>query len=144
MTDAVRQSRRLGIIGSAVGLLALLVSALTYLLPAALLDQPIYPVTDVAGRKATPDDTYLPMKRSRDLVTWEVLPPVTAPMGFGQMEVPQLVAAVHHDFERFARLPSRTGVSGNSERHLSNRHAHIRGCDRRSHARRRRRRSCRL
>ncbi|WP_217924180.1 hypothetical protein [Miltoncostaea oceani] len=31
--------------------------------------------------------------RSRDLVTWEVLPPVTAPMGFGQMEVPQLVAA---------------------------------------------------
>ena len=31
--------------------------------------------------------------RSRDLVAWEVLPPVTAPMGFGQMEVPQLVEA---------------------------------------------------
>lgn len=31
--------------------------------------------------------------RSHDLVTWEVLPPVTEPMGFGQMEVPQVVAA---------------------------------------------------
>jgi beta-fructofuranosidase len=31
--------------------------------------------------------------RSRDLVQWEVLPPVTEPMGFGQMEVPQLVEA---------------------------------------------------
>lgn len=51
MTNAVRQSRRLGIIGSAVGLLALLVSALTYLLPDALLDRPIYPVTEVAGKK---------------------------------------------------------------------------------------------
>ena len=29
--------------------------------------------------------------RSRDLRTWEVLSPVTEPMGFGQMEVPQLV-----------------------------------------------------
>lgn len=29
--------------------------------------------------------------RSRDLESWEVLPPVTEPMGFGQMEVPQLV-----------------------------------------------------
>jgi beta-fructofuranosidase len=29
--------------------------------------------------------------RSRDLRTWEVLAPVTKPMGFGQMEVPQLV-----------------------------------------------------
>lgn len=37
MTDAAIQSRRLGIIGSAVGLLALLVSALTYLLPDTLL-----------------------------------------------------------------------------------------------------------
>lgn len=51
MTDAVRQSRRLGIIGSAVGLLALLVSALTYLLPEALLDKPITPVTEVAAKK---------------------------------------------------------------------------------------------
>ena len=31
--------------------------------------------------------------RSADLVSWEVLPPVTGPMGFGQTEVPQLVAA---------------------------------------------------
>jgi beta-fructofuranosidase len=30
---------------------------------------------------------------SVDLVHWEVLPPVTAPMGFGQLEVPQLVVA---------------------------------------------------
>lgn len=28
--------------------------------------------------------------RSSDLRTWEVLPPVTEPMGFGQLEVPQL------------------------------------------------------
>ena len=51
MTDAVRQSRRLGIIGSVVGLLALLVSALTYLLPDALIDRAIYPVTEVVGKK---------------------------------------------------------------------------------------------
>jgi beta-fructofuranosidase len=31
--------------------------------------------------------------RSRDLIHWEVLPPVTEPMGFGQMEVPQLIEA---------------------------------------------------
>lgn len=31
--------------------------------------------------------------RSVDLRTWETLPPVTWPMGFGQMEVPQLVPA---------------------------------------------------
>lgn len=31
--------------------------------------------------------------RSEDFVRWEVLPPVTEPMGFGQMEVPQLVEA---------------------------------------------------
>ena len=35
--DTVRQSRRLGIIGSVVGVLALLASALTHLLPAAYL-----------------------------------------------------------------------------------------------------------
>ncbi len=37
-----------------------------------------------AGSSATP--------RSTDLVAWQVLPPVTEPMGFGQLEVPQLVA----------------------------------------------------
>ena len=35
--DTVRQSRRLGVIGSVVGLLALAVSALTHLLPATYL-----------------------------------------------------------------------------------------------------------
>ena len=50
---ASRQSRRLGIIGSAVGLLALPVSALTYLLPDALLDRPITQVTEVAAKKET-------------------------------------------------------------------------------------------
>ena len=39
--DTVKQSRRLGIIGCVVGLLALLVSALTQLLPAAYLSQPV-------------------------------------------------------------------------------------------------------
>ena len=51
VTDAIRQSRRLGIIGSAVGLLALLVSALTYLLPDALLHKPVYQVTEAAGQR---------------------------------------------------------------------------------------------
>jgi len=39
--DTVRQPRRFGIIGSIVGLLALLVSALTQLLPAAYLAHPV-------------------------------------------------------------------------------------------------------
>jgi hypothetical protein len=51
--NAVRQSRRLGIIGCAVGLLALLASALTHLLPDALLHKPIYQVTEAAGQKDT-------------------------------------------------------------------------------------------
>jgi hypothetical protein len=53
VTNAVRQSRRLGIIGSAVGVLALLVSALTYLLPDSLLYKPLYQVTEAAGKKET-------------------------------------------------------------------------------------------
>ena len=40
--ETVRQPRRLGIIGCVVGLLALLVSALTQLLPAAYLAQPVF------------------------------------------------------------------------------------------------------
>jgi hypothetical protein len=51
--NAVRQSRRLGIIGCAVGLLALLASALTQLLPGTLLHKPIYQVTEAAGQKDT-------------------------------------------------------------------------------------------
>ena len=31
--------------------------------------------------------------RSGDLVSWEVLPPLTEPFGFGQLEVPQLIEA---------------------------------------------------
>ena len=53
MTNAARRSRRLGIIGSAVGLLALLVSALTYLLPETLLYKPIHPTTEAAAKKET-------------------------------------------------------------------------------------------
>ena len=49
--DTVRQSRRLGIIGSAVGLLALLASALTQLLPDVLLHKPAYQVTEAAAQK---------------------------------------------------------------------------------------------
>ena len=45
----VRQSRRLGIIGSIVGLLALLVSALTQLLPAVSVSGPARPTTEAAG-----------------------------------------------------------------------------------------------
>jgi hypothetical protein len=51
--NTVRQSRRLGIIGCAVGLLALLGSALTHLLPDALLYKPIYQMTEAAGQKDT-------------------------------------------------------------------------------------------
>src|SRR5688500_1193733 len=51
VTDAVRQSRRLGIIGSAVGLLALLVSSLTYLLPDSLLYMPVTQVTEAVTKK---------------------------------------------------------------------------------------------
>ena len=51
MTDAVRQSRRLGIIGSAVGLLALLVSSLTYLLPDSILYRPVAQMTEAAVKK---------------------------------------------------------------------------------------------
>lgn len=40
--------------------------------------------------------------RSRDLVTWEMLPPITAPPGFGQLEVPQLVALDERWYMLFA------------------------------------------
>lgn len=33
--------------------------------------------------------------RSADLVDWEVMPPLTAPAGFGQMEVPQVITYQH-------------------------------------------------
>jgi hypothetical protein len=44
-----RQSRRLGIIGSVVGLLALVISALTQLLPAAHLVKPVAQTTEEAA-----------------------------------------------------------------------------------------------
>ena len=49
--NAVRQSRRFGLIGSVVGLLALLASALTHLLPGVLLHKPIYQATEAAGQR---------------------------------------------------------------------------------------------
>jgi hypothetical protein len=42
MVNAVRQSRRLGTIGSTVGLLALLASVLTQLLPAVFPPEPFF------------------------------------------------------------------------------------------------------
>jgi hypothetical protein len=53
VTNTFRQSRRFGIIGSVLGLLALLASALTQLLPDALLHKPIYPITQATGQKDT-------------------------------------------------------------------------------------------
>lgn len=62
VTDTVRQSRRLGIIGSAVGLLALLVSSLTYLLPDSLLHRPVTQVTEAATKKDS-ENVILRIKR---------------------------------------------------------------------------------
>jgi len=53
--ETVKQPRRFGVIGSLVGLSALVVSALTRLLPEALLDKPAYettPMTEVIGTAA--------------------------------------------------------------------------------------------
>ena len=50
MMNAVRQSRRLGTIGSIVGLLALLASALTQLLPAVFPPEPFDKVLDETGQ----------------------------------------------------------------------------------------------
>jgi beta-fructofuranosidase len=61
--------------------------------------------------------------RSRDLVRWEVLPPVTAPMGFGQMEVPQLVEAGGRFHLLFSSDPGTRsdalGLEGAGTYHLS-------------------------
>lgn len=61
--------------------------------------------------------------RSHDLVDWEVLPPVTEPMGFGQMEVPQLVEMGGRWYLLFSsdpgtRLPE-SGVEGTGTYYLS-------------------------
>ena len=48
--NAVRQSRRLGTIGSVVGLLALLASALTQLLPAVFPPEPTKAIDDAGPR----------------------------------------------------------------------------------------------
>ncbi|MFN8110266.1 MAG: glycosyl hydrolase family 32 [Thermoleophilia bacterium] len=61
--------------------------------------------------------------RSLDMVHWEVLPPVTAPMGFGQMEVPQLVEMAGRWYLLFAsdpdtRLPE-AGAEGTGTYFLS-------------------------
>jgi len=49
--NAVRQSRRLGTIGSIVGLLALLASALTQLLPAVFPPEPFDKALDETGQR---------------------------------------------------------------------------------------------
>jgi len=51
MMNAVRQSRRLGTIGSIVGLLALLASVLTQLLPAVFPPEPFDQVLDETGQR---------------------------------------------------------------------------------------------
>jgi beta-fructofuranosidase len=47
-------------------------------------------LTARAASGPAPDRGVVGHARSTDLVTWEVLPPVTDPMGFGQLEVPQV------------------------------------------------------
>jgi hypothetical protein len=47
--NSVRQPRRLGIIGSIVGLFALVASALTQLLPAVPVSEPVRHATEAAG-----------------------------------------------------------------------------------------------
>jgi hypothetical protein len=61
--DTVRQPRRLGIIGSIVGLLALLVSALTQLLPAEQLTQPVTRQTTEAAAPKAKDQVIFSTKR---------------------------------------------------------------------------------
>ena len=61
--DTVRQSRRLGIIGSIVGLLALLTSALTQLLPVAYLAQPVVAHTAEATAPKGKDHVIFSTKR---------------------------------------------------------------------------------
>jgi hypothetical protein len=61
--DTVRQPRRLGIIGSIVGLLALLVSALTQLLPAEQLTQPVIRQTTEAAAPKAKDQVIFSTKR---------------------------------------------------------------------------------
>jgi beta-fructofuranosidase len=51
---------------------------------------------------------------SPDLVDWEVLPPVTQPMGFGQMEVPQLLSL---DDDWYMLFASDTQTQGDARRH---------------------------
>ena len=53
--------------------------------------------------------------RSRDLVEWDVLPPVTEPFGFGQLEVPQLVAAAGHRYLLFSSDTSTQSAARQAE-----------------------------
>ena len=61
--DTVRQPRRLGIIGCVVGLLALLTSALTQLLPAVYLSQPIVAHATEATAPKSKDHVIFSTKR---------------------------------------------------------------------------------
>jgi hypothetical protein len=79
VTNTVRQSRRLGIIGSAVGLLALLVSSLTYLLPDSLLYRPVTQVTEAAVKKDS-EHVILRIKRL-EIKSREATAPEQRPAG---------------------------------------------------------------
>jgi beta-fructofuranosidase len=60
----------------------------------------------VTARSADPGDRLargvVGHARSLDLVAWEPGPPVTAPMGFGQMEVPQMIELDHRWYLLFS------------------------------------------
>jgi len=43
--------------------------------------------------------------RSKDLTTWEALAPITSPMGFGQLEVPQLTTVAGRTYLLFSSDP---------------------------------------
>lgn len=72
-------------------------------------------VTARAATGAPADRGVIGLARSTDLLTWEALPPLTAPMGFGQMEVPQLIEVEDRHYVVFC---SDTPTQGPSRRGL--------------------------
>ena len=89
--EPVKQSRRLGIIGSIVGLLALLVSALTQLLPAAYLAQPVAGQAVEAVASKTKDHVIFSTKRLEITKSREA--PEQRPVGTTWNEVLSTAAA---------------------------------------------------
>lgn len=64
------------------------------------------PTGDPAGRGV------IGKARSRDLREWEVLPAVTTPIGFGQLEVPQLVETSARAHLLFCGVSPHSGLTG--------------------------------